>query len=88
MCMRMLSKGEYIVHTSSYKLTSFLAFFSCVFALAGYFGICRAAQKSWIHAYKLSKWLGKTPEGLVGKAAPKTQPISVAMSWALSGQDS
>ena len=32
--------------------------------------------------------LGKRLEVFVGKVAPKMQPISVAMSWGLSGRDS
>ena len=40
--VRMLSEGEYGIHTSSYGQTLFLSFFACVFAVAGYTGISYA----------------------------------------------
>ena len=40
--VRMLSEGEYDVHTSSERQTLFLLFFACFFAVAGYTGISYA----------------------------------------------
>ena len=37
--VRMLSEGEYGVHTSSEGQSFFLLFFACVFVVAGYTGI-------------------------------------------------
>ena len=40
--VRMLSEGEYGVHTSSQGQSLLLPFFACVFAVAGYTGISYA----------------------------------------------
>ena len=58
--VRMVSEGEYSVHTSSEVQTLFCLSFACVFALPRYNGISHDAQRCWIHAWKLSKQLGKT----------------------------